>query len=67
MPDTIARAKQDAHQAQKQLSRQAREHVGVELEHDVGETPGNVGCVEEGAGMCVNPDDAIISRVDVDR
>ena len=56
-------AEQDPHQAKEQLARQAGEHVGVQLEHDVGEAPGDIGRIEIGAGMRIHPDEAVLGRV----
>ena len=47
-------AEQDAHQSEKQLARQSGKHVGVQLEHDVGEAAGDIGRIEIGR-RCARP------------
>ena len=60
-------AKQDAHEAEKQLAGQIGEHVGVQLEHDVGEAAGDIRRVEIGSGVRVEADKTVLRRTGVER
>jgi hypothetical protein len=59
--------KQDAHQTQEQLSREACKHVGVQLQHDVGEAPGHVGRVQIRRSVGIDADEAVGGGIDIQR